>query len=97
MNRLRPGEAGQIERHPVGEHAVEHHAERVDIGAAVDIGRAASQLFRAHVRERAHQLSVRGLHGDAIDVGAGGARDAEIEHLRLPAAATRTLAGFRSR
>ena len=63
-----------VERPPAGEHLVEDHGQRPDVGAAVH--RPPRRLLGAHVRHsphhrpRIHEWSVMNL------------RDAEVEHLR---------------
>ncbi len=57
------------------EHLVEHHAERVDVGAR--IRRGAAGLLEGHVLRRAHHVPARLLQV------AGQVGEAEIEHLHL--------------
>ena len=73
-------EAGPAERHPPGEHLVDHAAEAVDVAAAVH-RRRRGRLLRAHVG--------RGADGEA-DTGQRGAagqadrpRDAEVGDHRV--------------
>jgi hypothetical protein len=44
-----------------GQHSrkqlVEHHAERIDVGSGIYIGREGIHLLRAHISRRAHQSS----------------------------------------
>ena len=63
---------GALERQFAGEQLVEHDAQAVEVGAAIEF--LALQLFRAHVIGRAQGHAFLG-HGDA---GIGGAGDAEI-------------------
>jgi hypothetical protein len=44
---------GRPEGHAPGEHFVKHHAEAVDVGAAVDAVGRARGLLRRHVPRRA--------------------------------------------
>ena len=81
-DRLGPWQIGDVERQPIGEQPIQQDAEGVDVAARVDFVGSSAQLLGAHVRQRAHQLSVRGLHRDPLHVGAGRACDAEVEHLR---------------
>ena len=79
------GTSADLERQTLRQQPIEQHAERIDIAAGVDVGGTSAQLFRAHVRQRSHQLTVRGLNGHPLDVGAGRPRDPEVEDLRLAA------------
>ena len=58
------------ERQAAAEHLVEHHAQAVDVGAAVDPVRRAGDLLRRHVRRGA---------GDDAQFGAAGPRLVEAE------------------
>ena len=58
--------------HFAGQHLIKHHAQTVQISAAIDF--SAAQLLRAHVIRRAHDRAGVGHHRDAVD----GSRDAEI-------------------
>ena len=73
----RPG----IRRLP-GEHLVEHAAEGVDVGAAVDV-RVAGRLLGAHVVRRAE--GEPGLGQAVAGRGGEGPRDPEVGDDRLPA------------
>jgi hypothetical protein len=44
-----------VERAHAGEQLVEHHAQRVHVGARVDVGGGARELLGAHVGGRAHR------------------------------------------
>ncbi len=68
--RRRPGE-GRLAR----EHLVEHGAERVDVGARIDVVSVA-RLLGAHIRRRAHRHPRPGQLG----VSPERARDAEVGH-----------------
>ena len=69
------------ERQPAGEHLVEHAAQRVEVGARVDVGRR--RLLRRHVLGRAEEgeagLAAAG-GGGAVGI-LGAARQAEVEEL----------------
>jgi hypothetical protein len=66
-----------LERRPSGEHLEEDAAERVDIGAVIDLAGAAALLGR-HVRRRSdHQAAVRLLRRRLVPEQLG---DAEVEH-----------------
>jgi hypothetical protein len=71
------------ERQPSGEHLVEHHAGRKQIGAIVD--GATRQLLGSHVIQRAENESRRRDIRERADVAGARRRDelrqAEIEHL----------------
>ena len=79
-----------LERQLAREQAVEHDADRVEIGAAVDL--AAQHLLGRHVGRRAHHEPVVGQV-----LGARHARDAEVHHLDRPDSVIIRLAGLRSR
>ncbi len=75
------GELGGIaglEREAAGEHAVEQHAERIDVGAGVDLG--AEDLLGGHDRGRADEAAGGGEAGRA-DLRRRQLGDAEIEEL----------------
>jgi len=74
-------EALGLEWQRAGDHLVEDHAERIDIGAEVD--RLSARLFRRHVFWSADDLPRRrGVHRDAAAViGADQLGDAEVEDL----------------
>ncbi len=59
-----------------GQHLVEHHAQRVDVGARVD--RLAKHLLGGHVERRAHHHL-----GQRQSFVVQGERDAEVDHARL--------------
>ena len=65
-----------VERQPPGDHLVEHDAERIQIGARVEL--AALRLLGRDVRDAAHHHP--GL-GDADRVFRDRARDAEVAEL----------------
>ena len=71
------------ERRPAGEHLIGHGAERVQIGAVINVG-IASRLLRRHVGRGADRHADRSQAG-----GAGGLtqrfRDAEVGHQGVPA------------
>ena len=83
LNRFGPRELADVERQAIGQHPIEQDAERVDVAPSVDVRRSAAQLLRAHVGERAHQLSAHGLSSQPLHVRASRAGDPEVEHLRL--------------
>jgi hypothetical protein len=76
------GQTGGRERRPPGDHLEQRAAERVDVGAVVDVGRAPALLGR-HVRWRAHDRAGlgprRGLGGQELG-------DPEVEDLHALAA-----------
>ncbi len=81
--RLRHGHAREVVRQPAAHQLVENHAERVDVGAYVDV--AARALLGAHVVQRADQLAHPGILRDPGLLRIERAGHAEIDHLR-PAA-----------
>ncbi len=85
LNRLEPRHVTDVERQTVRQQPIEQHTEGVDVAARVDFVRASAQLFGAHVRQRAHELTVPRMNGQPLHVGAGRARNAEVEDLRLAA------------
>ena len=75
-----------VERGASGEHLIEHSAECVKIGAAVEfVSRCAAPLFGSGVLGREQQAVGTAQVGDVF--GHGG--DAEVEHLDLDFAAAR--------
>ncbi len=73
------------ERHAAGEHLVEADAERVDVGAVIDV-RAAFALLGRHIGRRAkHDAGARAMRALCV---AGQLRDAEVEQLDEVALAT---------
>jgi hypothetical protein len=74
-----PGLVGR-ERPASDERLEEHHAERPDVDAAVDLGRARRDLGR-HVERRRGSRTMHGRR--AHRVVADDLRDAEIDHARL--------------
>jgi hypothetical protein len=55
----------RVEERPAGDEVVEDGAERVDVGAAVD--RAAVELLRRHVGERADAVDLRHVRAEVED------------------------------
>ena len=75
-------QSGHVIGHASGQQFVEHHADGVDIASRVDRRRIAEDLLRAHVGERAHQLSfTRVQRVRRLSLEQAG--DAEVEHFRL--------------
>ncbi len=73
-------DAGRDERRPAGQHLVQHHAQRVDVGAVVDLA-GAPALLRRHVDRRPHQRADARLHRLRQIAGVHDLRDAEVEQL----------------
>ncbi len=70
-----------IEGRLAGEQFVEQHAERVNVGARVNVEAAHERLLRAHVGGRADELLERGKDSLVRERFAGGGfGDAEINH-----------------
>ena len=72
------------ERRDAGEHLVRDHAQRVDIGAVVDVPRAVDLLGRHVVRRADHRAGLGQLLARAL--GPDELRDPEVEQLHLDAA-----------
>ena len=75
--------SGRSMRKPAREHLEEQDAQGVDVAPRVDGRRLSGDLLRAHVGERAEELTGARLQGGELYVGVGHARDAEVEDLRL--------------
>src|SRR5262249_29027839 len=73
---------------------IENHAQRIHVGARVQLGGVRGRLFGAHVRYRADQLADAGAQGRGLKVRVDGAGDAEIEDLRLPAGLYQNVSRF---
>ncbi len=70
-------------RHVAGEQFVKYYAQRIDIAASVDLERIGEDLLRAHVGQRANQLTKIRL-ARSLGVGVSYPGNAEIENLGLP-------------
>ena len=73
----------RVVRLATGEDLVEENAERVDVGAEVDVPAVAPRLLRAHVRDRSLDRPDLAQHGRGIHVRVRDAREAEVEDLHL--------------
>ena len=72
----------RIKGRAAGEQFVEQHAERVDVGAGVDVQSAHLRLLRTHVGGRAHELIKGGEQGFVREpLIVRGLGQAEINHL----------------
>lgn len=77
--------ARNIVRQPATEQLIQHHTERIDVAAHVELERIGPALLGAHVLERADQLAgLRSQRGQG-DVGVGRAGHAEIDDLHAAA------------
>ncbi len=73
-----------VERRGAGQELVEQHAERVHIGASVDVQRALG-LFGAHVLWGADELLVLGEERSLGEAAIDRLGDAEVDHLGVGA------------
>jgi hypothetical protein len=73
--------ARQLQRQAAGQQLVEEHAERIDVGAAVDVRRqAAVRLLGAHVRRSPHGNAELRQLGDVQQRAVERLGQAEIDH-----------------
>ncbi len=72
----------------------ENHAQRVNVGTAVEPARVAGELFGAHVGERAQQLAGPRLAHGRQNVGGRDVSNAEVEHLGLSRFLDQNVAGL---
>ncbi len=77
---LRKRRVAKLEGGDAREQLVEQRAERVDVGAGVEI-EAHRRLLRAHVGGRADELAEAGGEGAPGETGIDGAGDPEVDHL----------------
>ena len=88
----------RVERRPAGDQVVEHGAERVDVGAAVE--RAAVELLGRHVGERADAVDLGHVRAEVqhaaevgdLDVGDGAVGEHREQVRRLDVAVDQALA-----
>ncbi len=82
------------ERRPAGEHLVQHHAERKEVGARV--GFLAAGLLGGHVAHRAHHQSLSRLEDvrRPTDQGSRELGEAEVEHLHVAVVAHHHVLGL---
>ena len=88
------------ERCQAGEQLVQEHAERVDVGAGVDVEPRHLGLFGRHVLRRADQLVVPRVQRLLGQLGVGRLGDAEVDdlgHRHAVVQRDRTLDGLMSR
>jgi hypothetical protein len=71
-----------VERLGAGQQFVEQHAERIDVGARVDVEPRHLRLLGRHVLGRAEDLRVLREQRLLGQLGAGRLGDAEVDHLR---------------
>ena len=70
-----------LQRRGPGQQLVEQDAQRVDVGAGVDVERAVLGLLGAHVFERADDRAVLGEQGPLGQPLVDRLGDAEVDHL----------------
>ena len=80
-DRLEPAHAVDVERGAAGDHLIEDHAQRVDVGAGVYFVGIASDLLRTQVGEGALDLADLGLDRGRGQVGVGDACQTEVQDL----------------
>ncbi len=84
----------RVARQPAGDEFEGEHAERVDVGARVDVRRDALDLLEAHVGERADEVAVAGVQGADRRRVAERARDPEVDDLRRAGLGHEDVAGL---
>ncbi len=88
----------QVEGEALREQLVEHDTQGIDVAALINLSRITGHLLGTHVGDGSHQLSRAGLKRGEPGVRVRGARDAEVEYLRLASNGKGcTLAGRRRR
>ncbi|MEZ5977883.1 MAG: hypothetical protein R3F34_06675 [Planctomycetota bacterium] len=71
-----------VERLRSGQQLVEQHAERVHVGARVDVDLAEARLLGRHVLRRADDLAELGVRRRPAQLAPHRLRDPEVDHLR---------------
>ena len=75
--------AAEVVGEPAGDDLMEHEAEGVDVRTGVDIAVIDTQLFRAHVPQRAYHVARAGHRGVIVTIRVGRSGHTEVDHLGL--------------